>query len=426
MTRTAPSSLDSEPSDPGDENRPPWRPGAYARASAAMLGWLVLRAGLQAAMAVALARILGATQYGQFIATIAVAGFFAPLAGLGLQGVILRDGARDPRSIPTLLGGALALIAISLPLAWVAAAALAFWLLPPGIGIGITLLVLGVEIAATTLTELVGRTEQSLHRASRFGAIQTGLSLVRLAAFVPWLAFSHPSTRSWMVAYASSTAAYLALVLAFFYRRHVPRKPASAPWRLVAQGLPFAAGATAMRLQGELNKPLLAGLGWFLAADLSLSQRAVDLANLPLVAMQEALWSRVYASDDPQARLRRVAPPMLAAAALGAAVLALAAPLLALLLGPDYNEAVHALRLLAALPVVQLLRNLGNATLVANGHASVLTRVYLASGMVSAIMAVILIKGFGLDGAIAAAYIAELSTVAAQRLLQPRSSQCAK
>ncbi len=386
-----------------------------------MLGWMLLRAAVQSATALCLARILGATQYGQFIAAIAIAGFIAPLAGLGLQGVLLSEGARDAQAVPTLLGGVLDLNKLSLPAAWLMAVALARWMLPGGINVIVIVLVLGAEIAASSLIELLGRTEQALHRSSRFGAMQAGLSLVRFGTLVPWAVFSRPTAASWMVAYSMSSAAYVIVMLLLAIRRHAPRNPGTTPWKLAAKGLPFASGAAAMRIQSELNKPLLAHVGWSLAADLSLSQRIVDLANLPLVAMQEALWSRVYASSRPQARLRHVGLPMVAAALTSAAVLALAAPLLPLILGPGYAESAHALRLLAAVPAIQLLRNLGNASLVASGHASALTRVYLFSGAISIVTTAVLIKLFGLDGAIAAAYANELVTLVAQRLFAPKA-----
>ncbi|MGC8808477.1 MAG: hypothetical protein ACP5QB_13265, partial [Thiomonas sp.] len=63
-----------------------WRPGAYARDGARIFGWLLLRAAAQAATVLLLARWLGAGGYGAFVAALAIASFFTPLAGLGLGG----------------------------------------------------------------------------------------------------------------------------------------------------------------------------------------------------------------------------------------------------------------------------------------------------------------------------------------------------
>ncbi|MDD3651994.1 oligosaccharide flippase family protein, partial [Immundisolibacter sp.] len=86
-----------------------WRPGGYLRASGGLFGWLLLRAAAQAAMVVLLARVLGVEGYGLFVTALAVSGFFSPIAGLGLGGLLLRDGAREPAALPRQLGMALAL-----------------------------------------------------------------------------------------------------------------------------------------------------------------------------------------------------------------------------------------------------------------------------------------------------------------------------
>ena len=73
----------------------------FRRESLELLGWFALRAGMQMLLVVVVAKLLGAIEYGYFVATLATVSLFSPLAGLGLHAVIVRDGSLNPASIST-------------------------------------------------------------------------------------------------------------------------------------------------------------------------------------------------------------------------------------------------------------------------------------------------------------------------------------
>src|SRR5690606_9799016 len=108
----------------------------------------------------------------------------------------------------------------------------------------------------------------------------------------------------------------------------------------MTSGLPFSASALAMRLQVEFNKPVLAHAGFGLAGSYNIAQRAVDMASLPLAALQEALWPKLYAQANPLPQLRRTGVALLLLAALAGALIWLAAPLLPLLVGNAHEGVV--------------------------------------------------------------------------------------
>jgi PST family polysaccharide transporter len=74
------------------------------------IGWLffdkVLRMGVGLIIWVWVARYLGPVQYGQLNYAIAFVGLFGAVAGLGLQGIVVRDIVRDPQSSRVTLGTA--------------------------------------------------------------------------------------------------------------------------------------------------------------------------------------------------------------------------------------------------------------------------------------------------------------------------------
>lgn len=378
------------------------------RQGGALLGWMLLRALAQAATIVLLARVLSGHIYGEFVAVIAVAGFAIPLAGLGLAHMVLRNAARDPLAAPWYLRRALlAWVWTLVPLAG-AAICLALLLLPKGLPVVAVGATVTAELLAASLTELAARYRQAQHRLHGYGAINAGLPLLRLLA-LGLLAMTAQSidiaTLLW--AYAAASVGYLLLLWP------VVRPSATATAALPTEampmtgGLPFSASALAMRLQGEFNKPILAHAGFGLAGTYNIAQRAVDMASLPLLALQEALWPRLYAQKNPLQQLRRTGAALLLLAAGMGALVWLLAPLLPVLVGTKYADAIHVLRLLAWLPLLQVGRGLLNFHAIHHGHMHHISWACGIGAVIGVFAVAVLVPVYGMAGAVCASYIGE-------------------
>lgn len=390
-----------------------WRPGRYLRNSGLLFGWLSLRALAQAATVVVVSRLLGAEDYGRFVSIIAVASFLIPIAGLGLSGPLLRDGARNPSTIDGLLaqalqvwlGSAVACAAIALGLAWI--------MLPPDVPWHAASALIVVEVASASLTDLLARFEQARHRISHYGAINAGLPLVRLLALAVYVEMGASALDDWLWVYASTGATYSAVI----YGRLRPKKHADTSARRLSirEGLPFSTAALVLRLQAEFNKPLLARIGFDQAAYMGIAQRATDLLSLPLMALQEALWPRLYADNEAHAQLRRVSLALVSLGLLTGFALWLCAGIVPKLLGKDFAPTISAIRWIAWLPTLQLLRGFSNFQVVATHRTSILGISYVAGALAAPALMVALIPPFGLKGAIAAAYLSEAAIIATQQ-----------
>lgn len=389
-----------------------WRPGGYLRASGGLFGWLLLRAAAQAVMVVLLARLLGAEGYGLFVTVMAVSGFFSPIAGLGLGGLLLRDGAREPAALPRQLGMALALWWPAALACSVAATALLAWNLPSRLPLAALAAFALAEIGTASLLELAARVEQARHRVGAFGALQAGLILARLAALLLYAALGAVDPVGWLWVYAAASAIYAAFLARRLVAGHRPLWPQKRDWRMARESFPFTIGALSFRLQAEFNKPLLARASYGQAGSFGVAQRAVDLASLPLQAMQEALWPRLYAGRHSARQLGLVAATLFAAALLGGGVLVLLAPWIARLLGAGFEATAHLIMLLALLPALQLVRNLLNAVVAQQRRQSALTAIYLTGGVSGILFNLWLVPAAGLHGAVAAAYLVEAVLVA--------------
>lgn len=393
-----------------------WRPGGYLRASGALFGWLAVRTLAQTVLFVLVARTLGADGYGSLIAVMAIATLFAPLAGLGGQALLVRDGARHPENLPIHLGDALRLWALSVvPLSLLAYLACAL-LLPPTLPAYAVAAIVLADLAGTSLLDLLARTWQALQRMAGFGAVMAGLIVARLAVFCALLAFAPPSPAAWAVWYAAVTAAYVLLAGAAALRRFGTPRPSGMRFtRLATAGFPFAFAGSAMRIQAEANKPILArldtmaGVGVFSAA-----QRVTDLVVLPLTAAVEAMMPRAYQVQRPVAALFRIGTAPLAIGILGGILLAIFAPALPTILGASFNDSVPVVQLLALLPAALVIRLILTIALAARGEQQHFLVAYGVGALISITATMFWVPMFGLAGAVAAAYATEFALIAVQ------------
>lgn len=386
------------------------RTNGYLGASAKLTGWLLLRAGSQAVMTFATARVLGPGDYGHFIALMAVAAFFSPMAGFGLHGVILIRGAREPENLPNLIGATLCLWVGATLLFGLCGLAIALLSFPhPEHGAAIALVVL-TEIACSSLVELIARIEQSQQRGQRFGAILAGFALARLIAAACFILIGDIELSLWMTLYATTGIVFCIGLLLWLFRTQAIRKPDRVHWHLLREGLPFGIGATSMRLQGEFNKPVLAQISFAATGNLNVAQRAIDVVSIPLTALQETLWPRLYAHPEPYRHLRIATGIFGLAIALGA-LLSIAAPLLPHILGQGYAQSTILVIWLAWLPCLQIIRNFVAAFVIAKGRQQQLTLVYTVSAGIGMVVNLQLISRYALMGAVASVYIVEILTI---------------
>ncbi|UJB65711.1 lipopolysaccharide biosynthesis protein [Acidovorax sp. YS12] len=385
-----------------------WRPGGLARNGLVLLGWMLLRAATQAATVVWLARQLGAQPYGQFVAVVAVSSFFTPFVGLGLSHMLLRNAARDPAHAGNYLARALRWWLRTLLPCLAASVVVTLWLLPERIALLALVVVAAAELSATSLTELCARHLQAQQRTHAFGAVNAGLPGARLVALgLLWAGTGDPGVTAVLWTYAASGLIYAALL--WLPLRAAAKAPdAVLPEPMTARsGLPFSLAVFATKLQGEFNKPMLAQAGFGLAGTYNVAQRVVDMASLPVLALQEALWPRLYAHANPARQLRRSgAALMLLALAVGG-VLWLVAPLLPVVFGADFADAVAVLRLLAWLPMLQVLRVLLNYHAIHHGRTQQIGWAYAIGGVVSVVSVAVFAPAYGLTGAVWAGYVAE-------------------
>lgn len=401
--------------------------GAAVRQASTTLTWFALRAASQFGLVLLLSRHLGSAGYGIFVTAMAVASFFVPFAGLGLQAILLREGARNPSLLATHLWHCIRIVALATPIAVGFGVAYLLFVLPDDVALpkSAMLAALCVEVAALSIGELVARAEQARERMGRYGLLNTAVSLLRLTILMLLAATDAVTVEIWLWACAVSGLLYLLGCLAYarimFPARLKPIKVDMRRW--LKQSLPFAWGALSLRLQAEYNKPQLARISFESSGVFNVAQRGMDMLNLPVIALQEALWARFYRTDSSRARWRIWALLLGMALAVALACLLLA-PGIPKLVGSDYLLAADVLRLMAGLPLLQCVRSLLTVQLTHVHRTAAVGYAYMAGAISSVLLTTWLVQSSGLIGAVTAFYAVEaiiISILAASIYLKKKA-----
>lgn len=378
----------------------------YLQDSSELLVWFAFRAGLQMLSVILVAKLLGASEYGYFVATLATVSLFSPLAGLGMHAVIVRDGSPNPSGLPALTAQAIAIWWKSALLLSLVATAVARSTLDSGPE---PLWIIGFFAASEIMTssgiEIIARARQAERKMRSFGALQAGLIASRLVAIGILALTNAPRSHDYFLFYGICSLAYLGLVLRCYrYRSHTAPPAAKT---LLRAGIPFWSGALSLRLQTEFNKPVLAQLSLSDTGNFNIAQRAVDMGSLPIIAMQEALLPRLLSASDNR-KLFRLAWFYLTVSSMFMSLLILMfAPLIPVLLGSEFQKTASLVSGLAWLPVLQVQRSMANAWVIANGLSARLTVVYILNAACAIITILVSVRLWGAAGVVYAAYFGE-------------------
>jgi O-antigen/teichoic acid export membrane protein len=298
-------------------------------------------------------------------------------------------------------------------------------LVPPALPAWAVAAIVLADLAGASLLELLARTWQAVQRMAGFGAAMSGLIVLRLGVFCALLAVASPGPAQWAAWNGGVTALYVALVLGMVLRRFGwPRHSAMPLRRLAAAGFPFAFSGSALRVQAEANKPILArldtlaGVGAFTAA-----QRVTDVFTVPLQAMLETLLPRAYRTAAGTRTVFTLGGPALVLALLGGFLIAAGAPWLPVLLGPSYTDAVLITYILAFVPVVFVVRMLLTTVLAGRGEQVRFYGIYGLGSVASVVGTALLVAAWGARGAAAAVYVPEVAMIALQIGLLARTNR---
>ena len=327
-----------------------------------LLSGSVLVVALQAVNFIALARILGPTDFGAAATANAFAAIALPLAGLGFGNVLLMKAARNTPNLAVIAGNALlANVASGLVLCAIATVTASAIISP----LDDKLLQAFILILITELVLIRTATvaAQLYAARSRFGlasSVNVISSVVRLSAIGACIAYNDANLTGW-----SNWLFFLSLLYALLLGAAIRFEAKGLGFSLatmkadLGMGVSFSVGTLCKAVYTDGDKIFLAKFHEASSVGLySSAYRLTSMSFMPVRALLDASAHRFFqeggkglSSALPVSwSVMRIALPYTLMVAI---ILYFGAPLLPLLLGSAYEGATAILQIIAILPLVQ-------------------------------------------------------------------------
>ena len=328
--------------------------------------WLTIGQGglkaLQAVYFVVIARSLGATGYGAFVAAMAVSLLVAPLAGMGAGNVLIQHVSRRREAFQHYWSGAFTLT-VTAGLAFVGATVLAGRaFLPSSIATSLILAVAASNLIFATLIDLCCQAYQAHEKMKRTAQLPVVTTLLRLLAALAFVAIGGPhSPALWGWFYLICTVASAAAAVWLTSRElGRPRWAFTYTRDDIRDGCYWAVGLSAASVYNDIDKTMLARLVPTLSAAgiYAAAYRVIEVLMVPIRSLSQAVFPKFFkhGAHGVRASTRlslQILPPTLGYGVVAAVMMFLAAPLLPRLLGHDFDQAAGAVRWLSLLPALK-------------------------------------------------------------------------
>lgn len=382
-----------------------------------LIGGRVIHKVLGFLAGIMVARYLGPNEYGLISYAGAYTTFFAALCTLGLNSILVVELIEKPKSEGSTLGTSIVMRIVSSLLSVLA----------------IVLIVCLVDrgeqttIAVVTLCSvgLVFQAVDSLnywfqaHLESKFCAIATNLSYLVVFLLQALFVLTGRAVEWFAIASSVDFLVAGAFLLMTYYRMGGERLRFSLKRgeELIRRSAPFIVSSLMVSVYASTDRLMLkqmmdqASVAYYsLACSLSVAggfvlSAIIDSVYPTIVELHESNYE-LYRRRNAQL----YAIVFYAAAAMSIVISLLAKPLIFMLYGESYTDAVAPLRIVVWYTAFSYLGVARNAWVVCEGRQRYLTYLYAASAVINVALNVILIPSWGAVGASVASLITELST----------------
>lgn len=328
-----------------------------------MLGGQVSKLLLDAALFILLARLLGPTGFGLFVAAYSLVAIATPFAGWGGASVLLMRLSQDPDNESLHFGNSLILLVLSFVVLAPVVVGGGLLVLPSQATVTMLAAILVADLlfkpAVAAVSKLSQAREDLRTTALNLMALPVG-RMVGLGAF--WYYSSVYDAVTWSYYYAAAHAAVGVLVVGYALVRIRPlRLVWASAWSERGEGLFFSIGLASQTLYADVDKLMLARMVNAASAGLyAAGYRFITVAYAPTRALLGAVASRFFrtGADGIREVLRftaRITRVTAVYGVLASAGLFAAAGLAPLVLGPEYADVPDVIRLIAIVPLLQAL-----------------------------------------------------------------------
>lgn len=380
-----------------------------------------LRTVLQGGVFIIVASNLGITDYGAYVAVLALSVALGNLSGLGVNTVMLRHVASNPSDFSTEWGKTLASIGLTLPPLIITLLSVGFFLLPQEISTAVILMV-GVSELCFSPLAIAGLSAAQAHNDT----INTARFIIvpAIPRFIASTLLLIPEASTeitdpllfWAILHSAASSISAGYIL--WTAHHVFGKP-SLPSQLtcvfsaIRSGTLFWGANVIGKVYSDTDKIMLARLASLTdAGAYSAAHRIIEFALIPINSLVIASTSDFFRagknSGGALAIARSVITIPLAFCLAIAPIIYISADLIPALIGESYAAAILPLKLLALLPAISLPRLLLQAVLAAEYMAKQVLAALGCGTLIVITLNFLLIPSLGWQAPIIATYSAEI------------------
>lgn len=315
---------------------------------------------LQAVYFVFIARSLGPSQYGAFVAVAALAGILAPYVGLGSGNLFLKNVRSGKRKESLCWGNGLV---VTLLTGLITAGILSgfAWHWFPGFQIVLLLAISASDLILMRVIDLASFGFAASGQMGKTAVQNTTMSALRVAGIVLLASFYHQvSLDQWVWTYLATGV----IGTAFAIQQGsmlwgMPRLSWSAMREDAREGCFFSVSTSAQTVYNDIDKTMLAHFSTFSATGVySAAYRIIDTSLTPIRAVVSAAYPHFFhvgrdGMGVTYGYAKRLIRKTLLFGVWDFIGLMLIAPLLPHILGPKYLAVIPAIRLLALIPVMR-------------------------------------------------------------------------
>jgi O-antigen/teichoic acid export membrane protein len=331
---------------------------------------------MQLAYFTVVAHALGPREYGAFVSATALASVFAPFSGVGIGNILVKNVARDHRTLTSSYGNALVVMFCSAAVLTLAMVLTSHFALPPAVSVLVVSSVAVSDLLCQRLVELGGQAFQAVHQMHLSASIQLLSGVFRLIAAVTLILFVHPVTAArWSLFYIVSSVLSAAAACSFVqWKLTAP----TVEWRAISgqlkEGFHFSTSLSAQSIYNDIDKTMLARLSTLDAAAIyAVAYRFVDAAMVPVRSVAYVTYPQFFKHGvngiaQTCAFAKKVIPKAFLYGFTISCILFFFAPVIPYLFGHAYGSSAQAMRWLCWLPAIKSIHSFQTDVLTGAGY----------------------------------------------------------
>jgi O-antigen/teichoic acid export membrane protein len=374
------------------------------------VGWSllgqVLGYGLKALYFVVIARLLGVLQYGIVVGAFALVNLVAQYSRLGMGTVLLRYVSPNPNRFVTYWGNILMVTVTISGVLTLILRILATHVLDPASAAIIAFLAVG-SCLCEEITISASQGFQALQRMRIAAALIQLTPMCRtFTAIGMLLDLHHATARQWAIASMSASAvativAVSVVTLLLGWPRFIPHLA----WKHAGEGVEYAFASSTTSAYNDLDKTMLSHYGMSAANGIyGLAYRIIEIGTVPLASILIAAEPRLFqlAEYGPHETIvlgRRLLKHALLLSTVAALSMFILAPVIPLLAGHAFINAISALRWLCLIPIFRAVQWVTGSVLTSLGFQRYRTLTQITVVLLNFGLNVWLIPIYGWHGA---------------------------